>query len=309
MAPARGWVATANNDTRPDGYPFDYSSFFSPSYRYERIAQVLGAGTGMKVDDHRRLMIDPTNLQTKRLLPAIVAALQAEPAQADLVAILSAWDGVDRADQSAPLVYQRIYQRLAYETFVDELGEPLARDWLTSWYDWQERFDLLVKTPDSKWFDDTRTPAVETLPDIVRRAAAIERADLVAKHGADPKAWRWGAEHRVTFVSPLRRSGLGRDFLGGGDRAMDGSGETVMRARTRFLGGFDVEFFGSLRMVADLSDDQKIAAVVSGGVVERQFHLNQRDQLPTWFDGELLSWWFDRQSIEANARARQSLVP
>ena len=309
MAPARGWVATANNDTRPDGYPFDYSSFFSPSYRYERIAQVLGAGTGMKVDDHRRLMIDPTNLQTKRLLPAIVAALQAEPAQADLVAILSAWDGVDRADQSAPLVYQRIYQRLAYETFVDELGEPLARDWLTSWYDWQERFDLLVKTPDSKWFDDTRTPAVEMLPDIVRRAAAIERADLVAKHGADPKAWRWGAEHRVTFVSPLRRSGLGRDFLGGGDRAMDGSGETVMRARTRFLGGFDVEFFGSLRMVADLSDDQKIAAVVSGGVVERQFHLNQRDQLPTWFDGELLSWWFDRQSIEANARARQSLVP
>jgi penicillin amidase len=308
-SPARGWVASANNDNRPDGYPFDYSSFFSPSYRYERIAQVLEAGKGLTADDHRRLMLDPTNLQAKRLLPGMVAALQADPAQADLAAMLSAWDGRDRADQAAPLVYHRIYQRLAYETFVDELGESLATEWLTSWYDWQERFDLLAKTPDSPWFDDARTPAVETLPDIVRRAAAMERADLVARHGADPKGWRWDAEHRVTFVSPLRRSGAGRDVVGGGSHAMDGSGETVMRARTRFLGGFDVEFFGSLRMVADLSDSQKMLAVVSGGVVERQFHPNQRDQLGPWLAGQLVPWWFDRKAIDANARARQTLVP
>jgi penicillin amidase len=309
MSPARGWVASANNDNRPDGYPFDYSSFFSPSYRYQRIGQVLDAGKGLTTADHRALMTDPVNLQAQRLLPEIVAALRADPAQADLVAILSGWDGQDRADQAAPLVYHRVYERLVYETFVDELGEPLAQDYLKSWYDWQERFDLLVKTPNSPWFDDTRTPAIETLSEIVRRAATIERADLVAKHGADAKAWRWGAEHRIAFVSPLRRSGVGRDFLGGGNRPMDGSGETVMRARTSFLGGYNVEFFGSLRMVADLADDQKMAAVVSGGVVERQFHRNQKDQLPKWFDGELVPWWFDRQAIEANARARQTLVP
>jgi penicillin amidase len=64
-----------------------------------------------------------------------------------------------------------------------------------------------------------------------------------------------------------------------------------------------------MRLVADLSDDQKMMSVVSGGVVERQFHRNQKDQLPKWFDGELVPWWFDRQAIEANARARQTLVP
>ena len=309
MSPARGWVASANNDNRPDAYPFDYSSFFSPSYRYQRIGQVLDAGKAMTTDDHRALMTDPLNLQAQRLLPTIVAALQGDPAHADLVAILSAWDGRDRADESAPLVYHRIYERLVYETYVDELGEALARDYLTSWYDWQEGFDLLVATPNSPWFDDQRTPAKETLPDIVRRAAGIERAALVASHGADPKAWRWGDEHRITFVSPLRRSGVGRDFLGGGNRAMDGSGETVMRARTPFLGGYEVEFFGSLRLVADLSDDQKMNAVVAGGVVERQFHRNQKDQLSKWFAGELAPWWLDRQAIDANAKSRQVLVP
>jgi hypothetical protein len=49
--------------------------------------------------------------------------------------------------------------------------------------------------------------------------------------------------------------------------------------------------------------------VVAGGVVERQFHRNQKDQLPNWFAGELAPWWLDRHAIEANAKSRQVLVP
>lgn len=309
LAPPRGWVASANHDNRPDGYPYDYSSFFSPAYRYERIAQVLEAGRALTVADHRALMLDALNLQALRLRPILVAALKGDPAHADLAAMLAAWDGRDRADAAAPLLYHRLYERLAYETFVDEMGEELARKYLANWYGWQERFDLLVQTPDAAWFDDTRTPPVETLPDLIRRAAQHVRAELVARHGADPQAWRWGAEHRVTFVSPLRRSGFARDFLGGGTHALDGSGETVLRARTPFLAGFDVEFFASLRLLADLADDEKVLAVVSGGVVERQFHRHQKDQLAPWLAGELLPWWFERRAIEANARHRQRLIP
>ncbi len=79
MAPKRGWVATANHDTRPDNYPFDYSSFFSPSYRYERIAQVLNAGQSLSTADHARLMMDSKNLQVPRLLPAVLDALKDVP--------------------------------------------------------------------------------------------------------------------------------------------------------------------------------------------------------------------------------------
>ncbi len=309
LAPARGWVATANHDTRPDGYEYDYSSFFSPSYRYERIAQVLDAGRAMTTADQRRLMTDPLNLQAPRLLPAIVAALKAVPEHADLLAILEAWDGRDRADQPAPLIYHRLYEQIAWETFVDDLGEPLALAYLKNWYLWQGRFDALVTTPDSPWFDDRRTPAVETLPDLVRRAAPAVRDALVARHGADPRAWRWGAEHRLQFDSPLRRTGFGRDWLGRAPAPIDGSGDTVMRARTAFKGDNAVEFFGSLRFVADLADDEKVMAAVTGGVVERQFHPHQKNQIEPWFAGELLPWWFDRQAIEREARARQTLVP
>jgi penicillin amidase len=309
MAPRRGWVATANHDTRPDSYPFDYSSFFSPSYRYERIAQVLDAGKSLGTPDHARLMMDSKNLQVPRLLPAIVDALKGVPEQADMLAVLSGWDGRDAADQAAPLIYQRLYQQIAHETFVDELGEPLAGKYLKSWYSWQALFDQRVRTPQWNWFDDQRTPQVEALPDIIRRAATSVRADLTAAHGSDPKAWRWGAEHRVQFDSPLRRKGFGRDWLGRPAQAMGGSGETVLRARTGFGEGLDVQFFASMRLVADMADDQKIMAVLSGGVVERQFHPHQKDQLDTWFAGELLPWWFDKQAIEAHATHRQTLTP
>ena len=309
MAPARDWAGTANHDTRPDGYPFDYSSYLSPSYRFRRMAEVLDAGRAMRTADQLALMMDPQNLQAPRLKPALVAALRNDPAHADLARILDAWDGRDDHRLAAPLVYHALYERLAYETFVDEMGEPLARQWLAEWYGWQERFDELVKTPDSPWFDDTRTPQRETLPDLIRRAASAVRAELQARHGADPAQWRWGDAHRVTFSSPLRRSGFGRDLLGAAPAPMSGSGATLLRSGNRFGGDFAVEWFASARLVADLADDDKVEAVVSGGVVDRQFHPHQKDQLAAWADGRLLPWWFSRAKVEANARRSQQLLP
>ena len=309
LSPARDWVGTANHDNRPDSYAFDYSSFFSPSYRYRRIAEMLGRGKGMTTEDQLNLMTDPTNLQAQRLLPMLVQALKGDPTHADFASILAGWDGRDDQALAAPLIYHRLYEQLAYETYADEMGDKLARTYLDQWYMWQERFDQLVQTPDSPWFDDTRTPQKETLPDLVRRAAGTVRSDLSAKHGLTATNWRWGDAHRVRFFSPLRRTGAGRDLLGYPERPMSGSGETVMRARTGFLTNYQVEFFGSMRLVADMGDNEKIQAVVSGGVVDRQFHRSQKDQLPAWTDGKLLSWWFAPQQVEAHARHRQSLVP
>lgn len=309
LSPARDWLATANNDTRPEGYGYDYSSYFAPSYRYRRIAEVLDQGRALTTGDQLALLLDTGNVQARRLRPLLVAALQADPAQADLARILADWDGRDDAAQAAPLIYHRLYERLAYETYVDEMGDALARSYLGQWYLWQERFDALLGTPDAPWFDDTRTPARETLPDLVRRAAATVRGELQAQQGADPSSWRWGDAHRVRFSSPLRRSGIGRDLLGLPEHGMGGSGDTVMRALAPFLGDGQVQFLASMRLVADLGDADRVQAVVAGGVVDRQFHPNQKDQLRAWADGRLLDWWFSPRQIEAHARHRQELLP
>ncbi|HRK40014.1 MAG TPA: penicillin acylase family protein [Burkholderiaceae bacterium] len=309
LSPASDWTGTANHDTRPDAYPYDYSTFLSPSYRFRRMADVLDKGQGMRTADQLALIMDTHNLQAPQLKPALVAALQNDPAHADLARILADWNGQDDQTLAAPLIYHALYERLALETFADDMGEKLAREWLGNWYAWQERFDLLLTTPDSPWFDDVRTPQRETLPDLIRRTATTVRAELQARHGNNPAQWRWGDAHRVTFSSPLRRTGFGRDLLGAAPAPMSGSTATLHRSGNKFGAQFDVEWFASARLVADLGDDEKVEAVVSGGVVDRQFHPHQKDQLGAWFEGRVLPWWFDRAKVEANARSTQQLVP
>jgi penicillin G amidase len=308
-SPSRGWLATANHDTRPAGYQYEYSSYFAPSYRYRRIGEVLSAAKRMTTADHARLMMDPANVQSRRWLPTLVRVLSAMPEQQDLHDLLAGWNGQDTADQAAPLIYHRLYEEVAIQTYADEMGAELAKKYLGQWYLWQERFDLLAASPNSHWFDDLATPARERLDDIVRRAVPVVRADLQRQQGDKPRQWRWGTAHRVRFYSPLRKTGMGSDWLGRAPAPMDGSTDTVMRAMTVFGEGFDVGFFASARLVADLADNDKVRAVVAGGVIDRQFHRHQQDQLGPWSEGKLLDWWLAPTQVEAHAVTRQTLVP
>jgi len=310
MNPARAWVGTANHDTRPEGFPWYYTTYVSPNYRYTRIGQVLGDGKQMRVDDHWKLMRDDRNLQSDVLRPVIVAALKDDPAQRDLAAILEKWDGVDRADQAAPLIYQALYREIVRATFGDELGETLVKDMLSTWYFWQQRFDALVATPDSAWFDDVRTPdRRETLADVIRSAAPRARAELEAMQGKDPSAWLWGKAHTVRFVSPLRRSGAGQELLGGFTEERSGSGETLNRGVYEFDKPFDVKYFASMQLVVDFGDPDKIEAVLAGGVSERHLQTHQNDQAKLWAAGQRRPWWFNPRQAEANAKSRVVISP
>jgi len=64
-----------------------------------------------------------------------------------------------------------------------------------------------------------------------------------------------------------------------------------------------------MRMVADMSDDKKIMANISGGNSARQFHPFFKSQLDSWLEEEWLPWWLDKQSVEANSKHELKLNP
>lgn len=308
--PARAWVGTANHDTRPEGFPWYYTNYVAPDYRYRRIGQVLGDAKNMRVDDHWALMRDDRNLQSDRLRPLIVEALKGDAAHADWVALLQAWDGVDRADAAAPLIYQALYREIALGSFVDELGEATAADMLSAWYFWQQRFDALLTTPDAVWFDDLRTSGQrESLADVIRAAAPRARAALEALQGQDESQWQWGKSHRLSFVSPLRRKGAGQELVGGFSFEKSGSGETLNRGVYDFMSPYDTKFFASMQLVVDFGDPDKIEAILAGGVSERHFQPHQTDQARLWAAGERRAWWFNPAQVERHAVSRATLRP
>jgi penicillin amidase len=228
---------------------------------------------------------------------------------AELGRLLEGWDFRDRADQAAPLIFHAVYERFALEVFQDELGEELARAMLGDWYFWQERLGRMVLEGESPWFDDQRTPTKEGRDEIFHRAALAVIAETKASGASDPVKWRWGDRHRIMFVSPLRREGMGREFLGGGSHSMDGSQETLYRASYDFNRPYDVTISASMRMVADLGDSDKVLAVLPGGVSGRQFTGHYRDQVKPFMDGEKRYWWFSDREIAKHAQTEQTLVP
>ncbi len=307
--PPRGWVGTCNHMTVRSDYPYYYSSHLSPSYRYRRLAEVLDRSEKKTVDDHWALQRDDTNLMARGIAPVMAKALLGHSDTAALGKLLERWDFRDRADQSAPLVFHRVYDRFALEVFRDELGEELARAMLGNWYFWEERLQGLVLNGGSPWFDDQGTPAKEGRDELFHRAAARVMAEAKAAGDGDPTEWRWGDHHRITFVSPLRREGIGSAFLGGGTHPMNGSPETLYRAIYDPNRPYAVGVSASLRMVADLGDGDKVAAVLAGGVSGRQLTRHFRDQVEPFMNGEKRYWWFSDKEIANHAKTEQTLAP
>ena len=72
---------------------------------------------------------------------------------------------------------------------------------------------------------------------------------------------------------------------------------------------FSVTTSASLRMVADLADKDKIAAVLPGGVTGRLFSPHQKDQVEAIMDGSKRYWWFSDKAIDEHTKDILVLKP
>ena len=308
--PARGWVGTCNHLTVRRDYPYHYTTHASPSQRYRRLMELMDAPGQKSVDDHWEFQRDATNLMAKKIAPVMSRALLDHADTRKMGQLLADWDFVDSANNAAPTVFQATYREFALLVYADELGDDLARAMLNNWYFWQERLQKMVLENKSVWFDNIHTTdKKETRDDLFHQAALKAATDLESVMGADPAKWMWGNVHRHEFVSPLRLSGPGSEWLGGGSHPAAGSGETLYRGIYDFNQPYKITVSASLRMVADLGDPDKILAVLPGGVAGRQFDPHTTDQVKSFMDGTKVYWWFSDKAIREHTKHTLTLSP
>jgi penicillin amidase len=310
LNPERGWVGTCNHMTITKDYPYYYSSHLSPSYRYERLKELLDAPNPKTAENHWQYQRDTVNLMAKRIAPLMAKALVAHEETKAMGEILSRWDFRDDPDKAAPAIFQSVYRHFAFLVFQDELEDDLAKTMLDNWYFWQERLQAMVLEGTSPWFDNVKTEkAKETRDEIFYQAGLKAAQDLGSSIGKDPQQWLWGKIHQMEFVSPIRRKGFGKGLVGGGSHPAAGSCETLYRGIYGFNEPFGVTVSASLRMVADLSDEDKILAVLPGGVCGRLFHPHTKDQIEAFMNGDKVYWWFSDKAIKDHSRAILNLNP
>lgn len=310
LNPAKGWLGTANHKTDPNQPTVYYSSYFAPTYRYARLMELMKMEGPKDLEFCWRAQRDQKNLLAVRLVPLFVAALNQDPELKPLAKALREWDRMDAPEAVGPTVFQFTFTDLARLFYTRALGEKAAKAVLGNWYFWEQRLEHLVISGDSEYFDDPATKdRREGRDDLIRLAARAARQRLVGLLGSDVAKWQWGKVHTIEFVNPIRRQGLGADWLGSGKLAMGGSGETLYRAWYDFDKPVAVTISASLRMVADLSDPDKVVAVLSGGEVARTFHPHQKDQIAPFMSGEKRYWWFSDRAIKKNAVHSLRLTP
>ena len=308
--PVRGWLGTCNHKTVTNDYPFYYSSYFAPSYRYRRLKELMKSPGPKTVDNHWQYQRDVKNLMAEKIAPVMARALLAHEDTKEMGKILSDWNLMDELDLAAPTIFQTTYINFARLVFEDELGPKVTMTMLNSWYFWEERLQQMVLTGSSKWFDDQNSSGkVETLDDLFHHAGQKAKAQLSARLGNDPNNWLWGKVHTLELVSPIRRKGPGKELLGSGPMPMGGSGETLYRGWYGLDNPFEVTNCASLRMVADMADDDKIVAVLPGGVTGRLFSPHQKDQIKAFMDGSKLYWWFSDKAINEHTKSTLVLEP
>lgn len=301
--PADALLVTANQDTRPGGFPYSYTLDAAAPQRAQRIRERLAERSDWTPDALATLQVDTTSLYARE----VVALLNEPEAGSDAQRAWSAlqgWDG-EMALRGAAALYALTERELSRAIFHDELeggfGHPERQRAL---------LDVLAGRMPERWFDDVSTPATEGRAETVSRALAAAWRQGQERWGAQVADWRygelnsWTPKHGLSSV-PLLGSLFDREEVG-----VPGSDTSPCVFSGRWRDGRIVVGHGaSLRLVADCADPDRSLAILPGGQSGHPFDRHYADQLAPYLGGQLRPMRWSEAAIEAATVTMLELVP
>ncbi len=304
LNPASGFIATANSQITNEAYPYHLSNHYEPPWRAMRLNEVLSAQPMFSVEDMQRLQNDLFSVQARELVPIFVHAFDSAGTRTPAIdAVLTYWRNWNfemTTEDVSTTIFQSTVDHLIDDTFRDEMGDRLM-----ALYDTLAATPLtvitdMVRKGTSEWFDDIRTPAVETRDDIIRRSVSDAIAELTQRCGPDMKEWRWGRLHQVKFSHVFGAQPLLDKIFSPGPYPVGGAQSTV-NVEQYFLSEPYASVVGpSTRQIFDLSDRDNTRSVTPPGQSGQVFSAHYSDQIPLWLHGMYRSVPMSRPAIEAS---------
>ena len=288
--PASGYIATANDNIlryMPPSYrtPISYE-WPNPSYRAERLHEVLRDSGGFTVSQFMRLQHDDLSLLARQLAPALVqAATRAGAGNRAEVRALREWDYRMSRDANAALVFEAWSSSFA-RMVADAVYPPPLAALLRTRTDWSVADSVLRAGGRG---DSLALAALDSA------AASVTR-----RLGPNGMSRPWGALHEVTFRHPVSSA----FDLGSYPRAGD--------ANTVFATGganFRQTAGASYREIIDLGDfDRSVAINVPGQSAqpESEYYGNL---LPLWTEGQYFPLVYSRARVENETKHLLRLTP
>lgn len=313
LRPDAALLVTANEDTRPDGFPHAYTVDAAAPERAQRIRERLAQRRDWTPEALAELQVDATSLYALEIVRATPVPAIDRPTPSDTQRLakrafdaLRAWDGEMR-ERGASALYALYERQLSARLFEDELR---GVGMLTHPEHKRALREALSGALDGAWFDDVRTPEREDSTTIATEALAAAWRDGAARWGDDVERWSysemhaWHPKHRLGDVPVLGT------FFNRAARGLPGSDTSpcVFSGPLRD-GVIEVGHGASLRLAADCADPDRSLAILPGGQAGQPFDEHYSDQLEPYFRGELRAMRWSEAAIEGATRQRLELLP
>lgn len=301
VAPARGWVATANNPPGHGDQDWQSLGLWADGYRMRRIRQRLEARDQHTPEEIGALQADTVSGRAVDLAGRVAWWLRqtGEPQLGELAGLLETWDHAYALDRVGASIFETFWR-----VWLEEVANAQLPSRLNSLVQGEAgavaRAVLLGRFP--AWFTSG------TVREHIRAAGREALKRLEAAAGAEPAAWRWGRLHRATWPHALaRRAGLRR--LSVGPFATSGGVSIVRAASHGSQPPFAVTGGSTYRLVVDLSDPTKALTVNPPGQSGHPGSRHYRDQARLWLRDEYKPLWLRDELIDANRAGVTILQP
>ncbi len=286
--PECGYLASANNRTIGENFPYYISTWYDLPNRYKGIVEDLTEKDLFGIEDFEAIQADIKSRYAEKITPVFLEYL--EPCKPDLdeTAIaalneLSAWDYTMPVQSVASAIFEQTYLELTRLIFEDELGPEVYKKFIEEDLMPTYLIDKLSVTRESLWCDNVNTPdKTEEFKDIVAEAFKSAVEVLKSTLGEDVLSWQWGKVHTLTLKHPLGKVAvLDKAFsLNRGPFAVGGSYHTVSPFSYPFGTPFEANHGSSHRHIYSVSDwDKSVTVIPTGqsGIPASKFYCDQTE--------------------------------
>jgi penicillin amidase len=307
--PPTGRIATANNKTAPDDYPYVLTREWESNYRYDRIEQLLGGSAKHSIESFRAMQTDPVDLYALDMRTRLLAAGPFEGPAADAARLVADWNGAMLRDRPEPLIFSAWVRALSRRIYGDELGINFSNFW-----GYREQFirRVLDNTEDAgRWCDDRSTPLLEDCASRIRLALGDALNELAQAYGEDMSAWRWGDAHKAVHTHrPLGNFPVVAGYFNR-ETEMDGGAFTLLRAANAMAARrpYTAVHGAGYRAIYDLGAPDRSLYMISVGQSGNLYSRHYDDLLGLWADAQYIAIPTAPDAVSAAAAHRLDLQP
>jgi penicillin amidase len=305
MGAGRDYFINTNNlMIDPERTPVLFQVDSAPSYRRDRVVEMVEAVDKHTVASNARIQGDTMLIRARRVVPTMLEDLQAKTAlERQALELLAGWDHRATVDSAACSIFFATYREAILGAVRDEADEKGAH-FLVSFRYLTNGVDLWFDDPEHPVWDDRSTGKQETRADIVRAAFARALQWLQQEfHASDPAAWHWGELHTLqpqhALGSKVSAYNLPRQPAPGASSSVWKAHFDMGRAEHPFR-----SMYGPvLRIIVDLADIEHASWIIDTGSCGWPRSPHYADQHESWRSVEFAPMVSNWKEIKRDAVA------